>query len=348
MNNKIIIVLIFILLTQLAFSQLTTEEILFGVKLGITQNYDQALSYFSSFADKYPHDPAIPFFKAMILQSKMLDYESTKWENSFFDEIEQCIRLSSIPNEKTDFQKRLMLFLGYGMAYKSYQIAKEKKYLKSIVIAKKAYNILTELVADDSTCYDTYLVIGSYLYWRSYLTRNLHWLPFFSDQRQEGIALLEKSLKLGSFTKGASLSNLCWIYIKEKQYNKTIEYSQNALEIFGDSRFFLWPLGDAYMLKKDFTKAITIYQKILDSILEEQYNNHYNEIVLNLKIAQCYNELAEYTIASLYCRKVLELEPNEEVEKESEAKKKQANDLIQSIIKNSFSFSFEKTKTVQQ
>ena len=191
--------------------------------------------------------------------------------------------------------------------------------------------MLEEIVAQDSSFYDAYLGTGSYLYWRSYLTRHFSWLPFFHDQRAAGIAQIEKACHNGTLSRWAALSNLAWIYIQERHYDKAIQCAQYGLESFPRSRFFLWPLGDAQFHEKDFQAALTTYSTLLKSVTAENHNNGYNETVLNLKIATCHFELGNPALAAQYAQCVLSIKAYEEVKKRLVEKRTAAAALLDQI-----------------
>ncbi|MBN1465308.1 tetratricopeptide repeat protein, partial [candidate division KSB1 bacterium] len=218
-----------------------------------------------------------------------------------------------------------------ALAYKSFQIAREGKIIKGLSLALQAVNRLDEIVAQDSSFYDAYLGTGSYLYWRSYLTRHLAWLPFFHDQRATGIAQIEKACHNGLLSRWAALSNLAWIYIQEKDYDKAIECAQHGLNSFPTSRFFLWPLGDAQFHKKDFAAALATYSALLKSVIAEKHNNGYNETVLNLKIATCHFELGDLVTAQQYAQRVRTIAAAGEVKKRLKEKYAAADHLLDRI-----------------
>ncbi len=316
--------------TSLCFAR-ELPEILDGIELGVREQYEEAIDHFSSLQRKYPQDPAPPFFLATIWQSRMMDFETRKWRDRFMHEIDATIELCNRRLQENPESIRDRFYLGSALSYKSFQISREKKYLNGIRLAIKGMKQINYVIERDSSFYDAYIGLGSYLYWRSYLTRNFSWLPFFADQRPKGISLIKKSFEKGVLSKWAALSNLAWIYIQEKEYDQAILCAETGLARFPGTRTFLWPLGDAQYQNGDFENALSTYTALLNSVASESFNNHYNEIVLHLKIANSYYNLGQWEKALEHAQLVLDIEPGKEVKDRIKPKKKRAAKLIKEI-----------------
>jgi len=304
------------------------NEIQLGIKLSIQEKYDAALEIFNNMIIKHPKHPSGYFFLAAIWQSRMMDFETSRWNRKFYDYINQTIILSKEQIAEKPESKYAHFYLGAAYSYKSFQLARDKKYLSAIRMALKSMNELNKTIQLDSSFCDPYLGIGSYQYWRSNITKKFSWLPFFSDQRKEGIERIHFVIGCGEFTGWAALSNLAWIYIEEKNYSLAIDVTNRGLVHFPNSRFYLWPLGDAQFKNNDYKSAIRTYTKLLQSVTAEKLNNHYNEIVLHLKLAKCHYQLKDYDEAFYACKRVLEIEPDEEVKKRIKKKKQQALKIL--------------------
>jgi len=300
-----------------------------GIELTILEDYDKALKLFQQLEHDYPEHPGPSFYCATVWQSKMMDFETRQWEESFYHSINHAIEKAQSRLED-DLHSRF--YFGAAMSYKSFVLGRNGHYLKSMWIAARAIDHLQQVVEVDSTFYAAYLGLGSYKYWRSYLTRHVRWLPFFSDKRKQGIKMLETVARHGYFSRWSAMSNLAWIYIKEEKYDKAIHWANKGLSHFPDSRFFLWPLGDAQFLAEDYTKAQSTYEQLLDSVTSESFNNHYNEIVLHLKLAQCSMNLGRIKAAREHCELVLQIESDVKLRDRLEAKKDKARQLLREIF----------------
>ena len=307
------------------------EDLRHGMELCVQENYDQAFQFFTDIRQRYPKDPAPHFFMAAILQTKMMDFETLEWHNAFELEIDTTLALSEAILKVDPENIHARFYHGSALSYISFQMAREKKYLQSINRAITAMYQLHWVMENDSTCYDVYLGWGSYKYWRSYLTRHFNWLPFFRDQRQEGIEYIITAYEYGSFSKWAALSNLAWIYIQEGQYREAIQCAKTGLSTFPDSRFFMWPWADAHYGQGNYRASLEAYKKLLQSVRNEQYNNHYNEIVLHLKIANCYFKLGDVNASQNHVQALFAIHPEESVGKSLQPKFKEAEELLETI-----------------
>ncbi|MBN1997696.1 hypothetical protein JW935_09100 [candidate division KSB1 bacterium] len=294
-----------------------------AVEHSISSEYDEALTILKKLELYFPDHPAVLFFHAATVQSKMMDWECTEQRQEFYDYINKTITAGKERYHQNPQNQNALFFWGAALSYKSYQLGREKKYLTSVQVGLKSLGLLKQLVRNDSTFYDCYLGIGSYLYWRSTITKKLTWLPFFADYRKEGIRYIEKAYTNGKWTKWAALNNLAWIYIEEKQFVKAISCANQGLEHFPQSRFFLWPLGDAQLGAQNYHSAIKTYEKILDSIQNTEYNNHYNEILLYLKICTCWAELGDKNKAAKLAAAGLQIVPQESVQDKVKKHQKQ-------------------------
>ncbi|MBN2410410.1 tetratricopeptide repeat protein [candidate division KSB1 bacterium] len=307
------------------------DEIQPAIELSIQEQYDSAVDFIHNIVKKYPEEPAGYFFLAAVWQSRMMDFETLRWKQEFYDHIDRTISLSKDQIAVDPDNKYAHFYLGAAYSYKSFQLARDKKYFSAVRIALKSIGELNKTIQLDSSFCDPYLGIGSYLYWRSNITKKFSWLPFFSDRREEGIEHLLYVTKCGNFTRWAALSNLAWIYIEEKKYALAIDTANQGLAHFPNSRFYLWPLADAQFLNKQYESAIQTYTALLQSVSLEKVNNHYNEIVLYLKLGKCYYQLEDYEKAFNACMQVLNIEPDEEVRDRAKEKKQQAIKLLAQI-----------------
>lgn len=335
-NSHLAFLILFVTMFQLSgnsFARPSLAEIRTGIDLSISEKYEEAIKHFTTLKTSYPLSPAGSFFLAALWQSMMMDFETKEWEANFYDEINNAIESARHALKKNKSDANLQFFYGGALAYKSFQLARDKKYPAAIRTAIISIKELKKVNKIDSTFCDSYLGIGSYQYWRSRLTKKFSWLPFFPDRRKEGLDKIERVSECGIYSKWAALSNLAWIYIEEKNYRKAIECARAGLDRFPDSRFFLWPLGDAQFRNGDYENASQTYHKILDSVVSQSFNNHYNEILLHYKLGQCYAKMAKYKAAKIECEKAIALKAAEEVAKRAHKKKKAAVKLLARINK---------------
>jgi len=185
-------------------NQTVTDILQPGMALAVDEKYDKAQILFTDFIENNPADPRGHLLLASVQQSKMMDFETQLWRNSFMKEIDRTIHLSDSLLKADPNNIAMQFYHASALGYKSFQISREGSYIKGLRLALKAVHGFNAVIERDSLFYDAYLGLGSYLYWRSYLTRNFTWLPFFKDQREQGIAFIQKSFEKGVFSRWAA------------------------------------------------------------------------------------------------------------------------------------------------
>lgn len=307
------------------------SDISIGIEHSLKQDYDAALAVFARLETAFPHRPEPVFYKASVLQTRMMDFETQQWEAEFLDAIETTVDKADKCLKKNPKDLDALFARGAAKSYKSFYLGRNGNYLQSLLWARQGMGDLETVMHMDSSYLPVYLGMGSYLYWKSRLTQNLTWLPFLSDQREKGIDYLKKVAHSNTLGHWSAVSNLCWIYIEEKNYEKALCYARMGVQAFPDSRFFLWPYGDTLFLLGHFPKAIQVYRKLLYSVKQESFNNRYNETVLYLKLGKCYHSIGEYETAREYLKQVLDMNPEPDVLQRCRRKKDQAYELLQTM-----------------
>jgi len=298
-----------------------------GIILTIVHRFEEAQERFKRVQELEEENPAGYFYEAALLQSKMMDWETDQFEKDFLDLIDRAIGLARKRIRRGQEDPWAHFYLGSALSYKGFYLARKGRWLTSLYNAVQGVKELERAVKIDSTLYDAYLGIGTYKYWRSRLTQIFHWLPFFPDEREEGIRMVRLALQRGRYSRYVALSNLTWILMDAGRVRESIRLSQQGLELFPGSRFFLWSLAGGYFMNKNYRKAIEAYQRILDSLKGESYNNHYNELICRLKIAQSYFQLGDYKRSLEECERILNLDLKGEIKKKAGKKIKEAKKL---------------------
>lgn len=305
--------LLILLAVRTPFGQPALPTLQKGVELSLQHQYDHALALFQTVIDSFPTHPAGPLLMAAVYQSMMLDMESERWREPFAQSIAQALALAQARPQESWFR----FYHGAALSYKSYQQAREKKYLAALPTALSSMRDFNRLLQEDSTFCEPMLGIGNYLYWRSKLAR---WLPFLPRQKEQGVQLIEQAYRCSQLSKWAALSSLCWISMEEKRYDQARTYSEEGLRAFPQSRFFLWPWAEALFRSGRFVeaeKAFTRLNGCKTGILED---NGYNQVVIFWKLAQCAEHNGEAGNVVLYCRQALAVVVRPEV-KDRAAKK---------------------------
>lgn len=287
------------------------------ISFTISQKYDSAEVLCKKIQAIGKGNPVGYLLLAATMQSKMMDYESDLWEKEFHENIEKTISLARHQLTQNRHDVWAHFYLGSAFCYKSFYLGKQHHFFPALKFGTRGINELTHALKLDSTIYDAFLAIGTYKYWKSRKIKFLTWLPFLKDERELGISMIQKTITHGKFSKYAAINGLAWIYLDAGEIDEAIRTARIGLKDFPESRFFLWCMADSYFKKRDYENALVYYQKILESILVESYNNHYNEIICRQRLASCFYFVAQYELSINQCDKIFLLSLADKIIKRS-------------------------------
>jgi hypothetical protein len=284
-----------------------------GIDASFRENYSLAGERFKQVVSKAPQDPAGYFFKAMLYQAEMIDYESDFREKDFYENIKMVKKYAKerIRSNKKDAWAYLLLGNAYG-AIALYD-ARKGNWWSGLNNGLKAKSALNEAVKHDPELYDTYVGLGSYHYWASVVTKVLWWLPFIGDKREEGLAQMKLAQERSIFSRDAASNGLIWMYINEKRFDEAISLANNMQHKYPEGKSFLWALATAHYEKSDWTNAYALYQEILIRIDDQNNrstssadnpNNYYNWIECKFHIASSLFNLGKFEACIQACEEI--------------------------------------------
>ncbi len=294
------------ILGQSPFSADVDSLILRGIDQTFACEFDSALATFQEVTDRYPDHIVGTFYQAATLQSKMMDYETDRWERDFFRLVEKAIRMGKRQIEKGEEDPWTYFYLGSIFSYKGLYQAKVGDLISGFLSARKGLECLKRALEMNSTLYDACLGLGSYKYWAGRFYKYLRWLPWIRDEREEGVRLVRLSVDRGTFSYWVGVNSLGWIEYDRKRYRMALTLFLKGLERYPGSRFFIWGMADSYFKLGNYMRAVEIYQELLTSILSADLNNGYNEAECRLKLVMSYFELGQYEEAFHQCNAILE------------------------------------------
>jgi len=272
---------------QSPFSDNIDSLITLGIDQTMRTHFDSALITFREVKHRNPRYPAGYFYEAAALQSRMMDLETGKWEEEFYRLVDEGISRADSLLESNETDAWVHFYRGSLLSYKGLYQAKSGKLVGGIVSARKGLGSLTRALELDSTLTEALLGLGSYKYWSGRFYRYLKWLPWISDEREEGIALVRQAARSSRFSRWVALNSLAWIEWDRGNLPQALRLFTRGLKRYPESRYFLWGLADTYFKAKRYTAAASFYQRILASVRSEAFNNHYNEVVCLVKLSYC-------------------------------------------------------------
>jgi tetratricopeptide (TPR) repeat protein len=255
----------------------------------ICQHYDSALGLTEKVIKLTPREPIGYFFRAAILQARILDYEDYDGdEDAFFAATGMCRKLAQTKLREHRDEAWAHFFFGSALGYEAFLIGKKKKYFEAFRYGWQSIQHLEAALKIDPQLYDAYLGIGTYKYYRSKMSRSFSWLPFIRDERETGIQMIRQALAKGRYSRPAAINGLSWILMDENRPAEALALTDSALAMYPSSRFFLWSAGEAAGRVGRHEQAAAHYRIILESLQLENHLSPYLELVGRTRLAKVY------------------------------------------------------------
>lgn len=304
-----------LLFGQSPFSGAVDSLILRGIDLTLESRFDSALAVFHEVSRRTPEHPVGPFYLAATLQSEMMDYETDRFEEAFYQYIDSALVAGERLLDQGDSDAWTHFYMGSAFSYKGLYQVKSGSYVPGFISAHKGIGHLKNAMQLDSTLYDACLGVGNYQYWSGRFYKYLRWLPFIRDERESGIENIRLAIEKGTFSRWVSINSLAWIEYDREEYAEALRLFRMGLEPYPDSRFFLWGVGSCLFRIKRWRDAIEIYEVLLDSVLNGKIYSGYNEAECRLRLAESHYELGHYAQALRECEILLSLAVDEQTQK---------------------------------
>lgn len=239
------------------------SETLNGQELLFERNYSSAIELFKKIEQDYPESPAGTFGQIATWQIMMFENSDFRFKEEYksaekrFEEA--AYRLLQRNPSSWD-----LFITGSGYGMRGFYYAREGRWFRALGSAVRAIQLLKRAKFEDKEFIDAYLGIGMYAYWRSVLTKGLHFLPFFGDRRKEGIEDVERVIKEGQYAKKLAEANMAFMLAREKQYDKARAILEDYLEKYPNNIILRQLSGDIYIDTKKYDNALAEYKRILE------------------------------------------------------------------------------------
>jgi tetratricopeptide (TPR) repeat protein len=268
------------------------ELILAGLEYAYVEEFDSSQLYFDSIIELYPENPAGYFFKAALLQVKMMDECHDNNEKEYLELMKQTIT-SAEKILKQEHSLWAKFYVGSSYTYRAVYEGFKNNYFETFTLGVKGGRMLQDIVKEDSTFYDAYLGAGSFEYFWARAARYLPLLKLIGGNVEEALRKLhtaaEKSLYSGPTTK----NSLVFICGEEGQYDQATAFADDLLRQYPESKTFLWSKANLEFKKKNYTCAVNLYTDLFNKYDEHNKKNYSNLAQCKLLIGKCYYELQE-------------------------------------------------------
>jgi tetratricopeptide (TPR) repeat protein len=277
-----------------------------GIDLIIKQEYDQAEKVFLQLEKTRKDIPLGKIYLAAVLIAESFDYQAEYDHNKITAYLEVAKKISErlLKNDKNNIWNKYYYALSEG--YSAYYDALREKWLSAFSTGVNSVSAFEDCLNTDPDFYESMIALGSYKFWKSKKTEFLNWLPFIDDEKDLGISYLQNAVKHSGYNSHLAVYSLIWIYIEQKQYDKAIMLSEDALKNYPDSRMFKWGLARA-LEDVNLERSISVYYDILNSYPDSLKTNKINVVTLKHIIAQQLVKLKRNDEALNICTEILNI-----------------------------------------
>lgn len=263
-----------------------------GLEYAYIEQFDSAQIYFDAVIDSYPDNPAGYFFKAALLQLKMMDESQFTDEEQYLKLTRQTVKLSEAVLEVED-NLWAEFYLGSSYTYRAVYEGLKSDYYETFKYGVKGGRILQDIIKKDSIFYDAYLGAGSFEYFWARAARYLPILKLGGGNVNEAIRKLHIAADMSIYSKRTAQNSLIFIHGEEKNYQLAQSLTDQLLTLYPGSKTFLWSKADLEYKQENYHDAIDTYSELLTRYESEENKNYSNIAQCKLIIGKCYLKLDE-------------------------------------------------------
>ncbi len=246
----------------LGVSPALTEKAVYGKELIFRREYSKAAQLFDSIQKEYPKSPTGIAGKLAVWQTRMFEYDDLRYKNQYAAIEKEYKKFSTKHLRSGDVSPWDLFVYGAIDGMIGFFRTREERWLSALSNAMHAMRMLKRLKHLEPNFLDMDLGFGAYTYWRSVVTKQIKILPFFKDRRKEGIALVEKVARNGTYAKDLALANLVFIYGNEDEYQKAIQSADKLLAIYPENIIIRILKGRVLIWSKKYDAAISLFKEI--------------------------------------------------------------------------------------
>ncbi len=275
-----------------------------GLEYAYIEKFDSAQTYFDKIIESYPENPAGYFFKAALLQLKMMDQCHYAEEKEYLSLMKQIITYTEkiLEEEKNVWAE---FYLGSSYINSAFHEGSKNNYFEAFKYSVKGGKILHGIIKNNPTFFDAYFGAGASEYFWARATRYLPILKLADGKIDEAIRKLhiaaQKSLYSGQMSRNA----LAYIYGEENDFSNADAIIDSLLLDYPKSRIFLWNKANLEFKKKNFLHAAELYNNIFSMYYSHNNKNFANLAQCKLFIGKCFYELEEKDEAKKALKEVI-------------------------------------------
>ncbi|MEW5923502.1 MAG: hypothetical protein AB1746_05895 [Candidatus Zixiibacteriota bacterium] len=204
-----------------------------------TNHFEDAIAWSQKIIDNEPDNPVGYFLLGALTQTLSEEFRNDS-RNLLIDSLlTLAIDRSNEMKESEPDNPELHFISGASLGYRAIHRAFHGRWFKAFRDGLKCSSHLGKSLDLDSTYYDAYWGMGSYLYYRTIKARDFLWLPFVSDQRDEGMAMIKRAIAHGQLAGQLARESFLRIYWTEERYDDLLGLADSLYGSLPDDAYIL-------------------------------------------------------------------------------------------------------------
>jgi tetratricopeptide (TPR) repeat protein len=248
-----------------------------GIQQVYNLQFEKAEDEFRQLVAMRPHDPAGPFFLAMVDWWRIvIDIDNTRYDDRFYTQLDRVIQMCDSILDQNPNDVNALFFKGGAIGFKGRLEFHRNDYFAAANAGRQALPIVQEASQLDSSNYDILLGTGMYNYFADVIPQEypfvkplLLFIP--AGDRQKGLRELQLAAEKGKYASVETWYFLLQIYFYyEKDYQRALSIAQNLFSRFPDNVLFHRYLGRCETMIGNWTEAGKTFGEIARRAREGQ------------------------------------------------------------------------------
>lgn len=274
MKSKILIQIYILILICTSSSALFAREKILGVnpalieaamqgkKMMFQRKYSAALNHFQKIQADYPDSITGLFGQMAVWQVRMFENDDFRFASKYNQAEKEFEKYSLRQLRKGGLPSWELFVHGAADGMRGFFKGRQGKWMSSLSHGLHAMRMFKQLKFQEPNFVDTDLGFGMYKFWRSVFTNEIKFLPFFSDQRPQGLKLVQNVAKNGKYSRDMAQANLIFMYGQENRHDMAIQTANKLLAIYPNNVIIKYQKGRNLLWAKKYDEALKSFEDI--------------------------------------------------------------------------------------
>jgi len=204
-----------------------------------TNRYGDAIALSQKIVDSDTANPVGYFLLGAVYQNLSEEYRNDSFNEKIDYYLTEAIERSNQMKDIEPDNPELYFISGAALGYRAIHRAFHGHWFKAFGDGLKCSSHLNKSLELDSTYYDAHWGKGAYLYYRTIKAKDFLWLPFVSDRREEGMAMIRKAIAHGNLARQLAHESFLRIYWTEERNGDLLSLADSLYTGLPDDPYIL-------------------------------------------------------------------------------------------------------------